>query len=192
MILFSTSLFCSPVNLTQEEKNWIKSHPKIVLGIEKSWAPMIIVNSDGTLSGIDADIVNHLNKTLGTNITFKVGKWDLLDKMLQKKQIDGLSSSSANPKRAKYANFTDSYMEAVKSVFVKKANPLNIHKAEDLAGRSIAIQQGNIFDEKLVSKYPNVKIVYGKDYRSLSDFLILSQNLEVLNKTIQGLCLISC
>ncbi len=165
------------VYLTPEEKQWIADHPKIVLGIEESWAPMVIKNSDGTFSGIDADTVTYLNKILGTDITFKVGKWSILDEMFKRKELDGLSSSSNNPKRATYANFTNHYTTIIKSIFVKKGNTINIRKPEDLSGKKVAVQEGNFFDEKLVQQYQNTKIVYGKNYQTLAN-LVLSKKAD--------------
>ena len=54
----------------------------------------------------------------------------------------------------------------------KKGNPKHILKPKDLSGKTVAVQEGNLFDEKLLSKYANVKIVYAKDYRALSDMVI--------------------
>ncbi len=146
----------SNIQLTPEEQTWIKAHPKIVFALDQNWEPLIIRNSDGSQSGMDSDTVALLNTLLGTHIVLETGKWPELVAKLEKRQIDGLSSSAVHAERRAFANFTDAYTSFQKVIYVKKDNPTRIFSHEDLAGKRIAYQEGNLYEEKSVDAYPGV------------------------------------
>jgi len=147
------------VTLSDEEQAWLQAQPKIVLGVGETWRPWIIKNPDGSFSGIDADIVELLNRRLGTNITFEVGQWSDMVEKLKNKEIDGLSSSAVHDERRSFALFTDHYTSHFKMAFVRSDNPMNITSPEDLVGKRIAMHKGNLFIEKLLSVYPDVTLL---------------------------------
>ena len=47
------------VELTEEERAWLKAHPDITLGYTDAFEPEIIVNPDGTYSGLVAEDRNQ-------------------------------------------------------------------------------------------------------------------------------------
>ena len=47
------------VELTEEERVWLKAHPDITLGYTDAFEPEIIVNPDGTYSGLVAEDRNQ-------------------------------------------------------------------------------------------------------------------------------------
>ena len=74
----------NPLGLTTKELAFIQNHPKIVLGTDKSWKPYVISNSDGSVSGYDADILALINKASGANFVLRTGEWA----DMQKKNAD--------------------------------------------------------------------------------------------------------
>ena len=80
-----------PIHLSKKEKDFLKSHPVIKLGIDGTWAPHIIVGKDGKLSGHTVDILNHINRSTGANIQLVIGKWAELTKQTKNLEIDGLA-----------------------------------------------------------------------------------------------------
>jgi ABC-type nitrate/sulfonate/bicarbonate transport system substrate-binding protein len=74
------------INLTKEEKEFIKNHPTIVLGTGDSWAPYSIKNSDGSISGYDNDILTLINKSTGANFVQQLGDWSEIQKMQKQKK----------------------------------------------------------------------------------------------------------
>jgi len=152
--------------LTQYEKAWIASHPKIVFGVDGGWAPFIIKNSDGSYSGIDVDTVQRLNAILGINISFVTGKWADLVEKLKNRSIDGLSASAAHTERSEFSNFTNNYSTQRKYIYVKSDNPGHLKSDKDLAGKRIAYQKGNLFDEKTLKGMSAVVAVPVKNFQN--------------------------
>ena len=95
LIIFISLLNASPiekVHLTLKEQEFIKKHPKIVLGTGNNWEPYAIQNSDGSISGYDHDILSKINEVTGANFVQVTGKWSDIQKMAKAKKVDGLST----------------------------------------------------------------------------------------------------
>ncbi len=149
----------NPLGLTAKELAFIQNHPKIVLGTDKSWKPYVISNSDGSVSGYDADILALINKASGANFVLRTGEWADMQKKMQTKEIDGLSTGSIQEKRKKYLNFSDIYIAMQKMVITSKENPKNIRSLKDLEGKTIAIHRSNAVDKKVVQRFPRSKVL---------------------------------
>ena len=165
-ILLFTNLFGNnnhnnifEVNLTQEEKSWLKSNPTITLGSEEQWSPYIIKNNDGTISGYDQDILNLVNKNTGANFKIIAGSWAEMLNSAKKKEIDGLSTSAIHESREEYFNFSRIYISSRKIILIANNNPKNITSLDDLKGKRIAYQKGNLFDKNLAFKYVDSTLV---------------------------------
>jgi len=96
------------IDLTQEEKDFIKDHPNIVLGSSSEFSPYVIVENDGEIVGFDADVLNEINHLTGMNFSLKVGNWKQMQDEAKNSIIDGLSTGIVTKERAKYLNFTAS------------------------------------------------------------------------------------
>ena len=158
----------SPIKLTQKEKLFIQTHPKIILGTEKRWEPLVIVGDDGKITGYDADVLALINNASGANFTLKAGDWAEMIQEAKSKTIDGLSSSGIHAERKSYLNFSDIYIDMQKMILVSKRNPKNILTEKDLNGKTIAVHASNLVDVKIAQKIPNAKIL---KFKNLKDVL---------------------
>ena len=149
----------SPLELTPEERAWIAAHPRIVLGIDQDWAPLILKKPDGGFAGIDGDMVARLNAMLGTRITFETGRWADMVEKLKTRQIDGLSSAVVREERRAFADFTQSYLSHEKFLYASSERAATIRTVEDLAGKRIGYQSGNLLEQKNLASVPNVRAI---------------------------------
>ncbi|WP_051676901.1 transporter substrate-binding domain-containing diguanylate cyclase [Maridesulfovibrio frigidus] len=149
----------SGVELTKEEAAFIIAHPEIKLGTEKDWEPHVILNQDGSISGIDADILSRINKATGANFQLEAGNWVEMQERAKAGLIDGLSTGAVHEERKEYLNFSDSYMGIQKMLLVSLGNPKNIKSNEDLKGKVLAVHKGNMVDEKLARTIDGLRII---------------------------------
>lgn len=97
-----------------------------------------------TLEGFDIDLGNALAKELGLKIQFANTKFDSIITGIQGNRYDvALSSMTDNTARQAKVDFVD-YFTAGTSILVKKGNPQNIHKLEDLCGKQVALESGTV------------------------------------------------
>jgi len=69
------------IELTSEEKIFIKQHPTIIFGADYNWPPYDFIDSKGHHTGIAADFLHLISQKSG--LQFQV-KPDIWDKTLQK------------------------------------------------------------------------------------------------------------
>ncbi len=163
------------VSLSQKEKKFIKNHPKIILGTEKSWEPYVIQNSDGTISGYDNDILTKINRATGANFVQQLGDWSKMQELAKEKKIDGLSTLTITNRRKEFLNFSNIYISLQKMVMVKQRNPLNIRTTPDLDGKTIVIHKGNVADEKASKQFKNSKIIYANTPKEMLEEVIYGE-----------------
>jgi len=146
------------VSLTLEEKEFIKSHPKIVLGVGM-WEPYAIQKDDGTVTGYDAEVLNLINKVSGANFKLITGNWAKMRVRARTKEIDGLSNTITTKEREKYFNPSNTYVTVQKLIFTTRENPSNIHSVKDLEGKKIGIHKSNILENRIAKRFTKSTIV---------------------------------
>jgi PAS domain S-box-containing protein len=154
---FPLSLFAEPtLNLTKEEKKWIKQHPTIIFGSDSDWFPYIRSDSKGNISGIEVDLIKSINKIAGINIQLKTGRWvDILEQAKDKK-IAGLAVSVAHEERKEHFIFSDELYRIYK--YILSNNP-QIKTMKDLEGKRVSYQKGNMLEENLVKNIKDIILV---------------------------------
>lgn len=155
----NTATLVDKVKLTPKEKEFLKKHPKVVLGTSTGWEPYSIENEDGTITGFEADLLQAINEVTGANFMLELGDWETMQQRAKKREIDGLATLIQTKEREEFLNFSDSYESLRKTILVKRGNPLNIRSIKDLEGKTIAIHRGNKSDENLAASINNVKIL---------------------------------
>ena len=137
--------------LTAEERAWLETHSDITLGYTDTFEPEVIVDPDGSLRGIQVDILDELNRRLGTSIRLSIDPVSDLIEKAQKKEIDGILS--IHPDYADKLGLlkTRSYFTGYPAVFSLRNVPFN--SPSDLAGKRVAIIDAVFFSEQIVEQY---------------------------------------
>ncbi|MCH5372559.1 MAG: transporter substrate-binding domain-containing protein, partial [Planctomycetes bacterium] len=68
--------------------------------------------------------------------------------------------------------FTDPYTQIGKGIYVRAGNPLAIHAAEDLAGKRVGYERGNLYDQKLLRAIDGVTPVVRENNDGLVEELV--------------------
>ena len=159
IIFFTTILNATSITLTQEEKEFIKSHPIITLGTDKGWEPYSIENADGTISGYDVDVLNLINNLTGSNFVIKRGNWKELNQEVKDKKIEGLSTGVINDEKSKYLVFSKTYLVLTKMIFTNINKKVPITTLEDLEGKVFAIYKSNAVANKIANSIKGIKLL---------------------------------
>ncbi|MFK5891984.1 MAG: transporter substrate-binding domain-containing protein [Pseudomonadota bacterium] len=181
------------INLTAAEKSFIKTHPEITLASGQSFEPFTILNSDGSISGFDVDIMKLITKKTELKVKFALGNWSQMQEKAKQRQLDGLSSVVITEQRKLKYNFSIPYFKYYMFAIVKKGNPQSIHKISDLNGKRIALQSGNMgFEKKAQELGVNIEFVYFDTIHELIkavvakevDFTILDETANYIAQSV--------
>ena len=162
LIVFASSLYADTNTekvsiLTEQEQSWIKTHPHIVVGGSKDWAPFNFVAENGNYSGIANDYLNLIAKKTGLNFTVSIDQWSNNLQKIRDKQIDILPAVYYTEERSQYLSYSTPYFEMLDYFFIR--DDLNVETLADLDGKRVAIPK-KYAHEKLLKKYfPNIHII---------------------------------
>jgi len=147
------------IELTEEEKTFLQSHPVIQLGTDETWEPFVSRGTDGILRGVDVDFIRYINESTGSNIQLVTGRWADIVKKAKNREIDGLVTSAPLKAREPFFNFSDVYVSEFMIVIIPFDSPLKIKNLSDLSGKTVAIQKANEAYAALLKLYPAIKVM---------------------------------
>ena len=164
--LFTVPAFCqdfaqlsqtSKLQLSENEKAWLKANPVLSLGVDENFPPFEFIDKAGKFQGIAADIIDLVVKRLGLELKVVHNKkWgDTLDEV-KKGKVDAMSVIAATESRKKDFSFTQPYIK-FKQVFVTRSDYPEVNNIADFKGKTIAVSQGFAEVEQLKKRYPDIK-----------------------------------
>lgn len=128
---------------------------KLIVGTEAGFAPYEYMDGDQVV-GIDMDIAKAIAEDMGKELEIKNMDFDGALIAVQNGKVDLVAAGvSIDPEREKVMDFSKEYVNSTEVVVVNKENP-TVAGIDDLNGKIVAVQQGNIADF-WVSNEENVK-----------------------------------
>ncbi|MBF0370302.1 MAG: transporter substrate-binding domain-containing protein [Magnetococcales bacterium] len=145
--------------LTEEENAWLARHREIPIGVDGAWPPIDFLDSQGAYNGIAADFLKILEQRLG--ITFQTNPGPTFKEMLNRVMTGKLKVGipiSLKKERAEHLHFTEPFFD-VRYTITTREGIEDISGLNDLAGRSVAVEDGYFLMGKLKEEHPSIKIV---------------------------------
>ena len=119
-----------------------------ILGLDDSFPPMGFRDEDNNIVGFDIDVAKKVAEKLGVEFVAQPISWDAKELELNSGNIDCIwNGMSITPEREASMAMTWPYLNN-QMVFYVKADS-GIKAAEDLAGKSVAVQNGSYAEELL-------------------------------------------
>ncbi|MFA6290289.1 MAG: transporter substrate-binding domain-containing protein [Victivallales bacterium] len=127
--------------LTDSEKEWIKQHPVIRLGVDSPSYFRGAIDNEGNYVGVGADYMRLLEKRIGVSFKTESGltRKQVSDK-LKKRELDVVTMVSWSSEKEAYLNFTDSLAE-MRNIIIVRKNNTRIRSIFDLAGKTVSINR---------------------------------------------------
>ena len=148
----------SKLDMTEEERQWLRSHPRIVVRADRYWPPYTFVDDNGDAQGLSNDILNLLAERLGIKIERVYDDWSTALRKIESRQVDVLNDIAITPDRERYILYTEPYISPKYAVFTRKdSTPIN--SMSDLAEKTIVVENRFRMHELLQSDYPKIKLL---------------------------------
>lgn len=118
---------------------------KLIVGTEAGFAPYEYMEGNDVV-GIDMDIAKAIADSMGKELEIKNMAFDGALLAVQNGTIDFVAAGvSVDEERQKVMDFSTDYVDSTEVVVVNKENPM-VASVEDLAGKVVGVQLGNIAD----------------------------------------------
>lgn len=147
------------LQLTQEQKQWLLEHPRIIVGMDPDYAPYEWVDKDGNHIGVVVDYMRELEKILGVHFEIVKNKsWEELLGLAKKGELDMLTSIVKTPERSKYLTFSEAYHDAP-TIIVDNGKGAFIGSLKQLSHKKVVVEKDYFMAEFINNKYPNILLV---------------------------------
>jgi ABC-type amino acid transport substrate-binding protein len=123
------------VYLTDTEKEWIREHPVITVGMDPYWAPFEFRDEDGVYHGMMKDYLNYIEGKTGLKFeVIDAESWDELYKKAAQKEIDMLSGVVKTSVRKNDLIFTEPYHTYPVTFYALDGTPI-VRNLSELPGK---------------------------------------------------------
>ena len=147
------------LQLTAREEQWLAQHPVVRVVVSETLAPLTFFDAHGNFRGITADLLEMIR--LSTGLRFEIQRAHGLNTMIQRVkqgETDIISAISPTASRESTLQFTRPYLVNSFVLLTAKGRqaPASL---EQLAGKKLALSQGNPLTDYLRSQYPRITLV---------------------------------
>ncbi|OSM00274.1 putative multi-sensor hybrid histidine kinase [Magnetofaba australis IT-1] len=145
------------IQLTNDERDWLKQHPVLTAHNELNWPPFNFNKGDQPL-GYSIDMMDMVARNLGVKVKYLHGpSWAEFLQMTRRGELDVLLNVVKTPEREDSLAFTTPYLNAKSAIYVRSARD-DIRSLADLNGKKVAIPKGFFFEEIVRAHYPLIQI----------------------------------
>jgi len=152
--------------LSESQRDFLAAHPVLRVGVDSFWPPFQFA-LDGQATGYSVDLIRRLAEDLGVRLEFvpNPSLSELLG-MLDRHEVDVLTSLYVNPERSRRFLFTQPYLSTHLAIFTRD-DPDAPTSFADLTGHRVAMQRNDgaipIIDQQL----PNALVLYEDEVDAL-------------------------
>ncbi|MDD7987389.1 transporter substrate-binding domain-containing protein [Lentisphaera marina] len=152
------------LDLSAEEKAWLKEHPVLRVSNELDWAPYDF-NVKGQAQGYSVGYIKLLADRLGVELQFINGySWKQLLKMSFEKKIDIIHPISYSPEREEFLHYTQAYLETVNTLAIR-SDETQIKLLGDMNGKTLAMVEDYVTVEPVIKNFPKINYMMVKTAR---------------------------
>ncbi|MDD5229194.1 MAG: EAL domain-containing protein [Methylococcales bacterium] len=154
-----------PLHLTDAEREWLKAHPIIRVGIDPHFAPYEWLDEKNDYVGLSADYLHQVENQLG--IKFEIVKSTSFAEtifMSENGELDMIADVNKTPNREQYLNFTEPYISNPIIIVDNNTNSF-IGGLTQLSGKRLAIEKGYFTGELIAHDYPKIEIISTENER---------------------------
>lgn len=147
----------SSMNLTTEERAWLRTKPEIFIGNLNDWPPFDFTE-DGKSMGFSIDLVDLVAKKIGFTPKYVNGfTWVELIEKFKAGEIDVMPAIFVTEERKIHFAFTSGYFSQP-SVIVVRADNDGIKSLGDLSGKRLAAIRGFAITDIMAEKHPDIEL----------------------------------
>jgi ABC-type amino acid transport substrate-binding protein len=145
------------IKLTEQEQQWISTHPNVRVGNEEDWPPYVF-SVNGQPQGYSIDLIRLMAKKTGLKLEFVKGyAWDELLQKTKAGKIDVLPALWKTVEREHYLNYTDTYHTDTNVLILRKGSAFSLK--DGFGGKVLAIVRGYAISESIKMQYPDVLLL---------------------------------
>ncbi|MDU1444053.1 MAG: transporter substrate-binding domain-containing protein [Clostridium cochlearium] len=171
----------------QKKQNYKKEYDYSLIKVagDYNFPPFEYISDNKNYTGFNVDIIRAVSLTCGLEVQFYPMDWDEACKKLKNGEIDLIQGMKKTQEREKEYDFSKPYFQNNQSIFILNEN-LDISKYEDLKGKKVALQKGDVAINNLKA-LGNVEVVFTKDQEDALKILLNKSVDAYIGNTVTGI-----
>lgn len=148
------------LSLSQEESEWLATHPVIRLGIDSNYGPYSFIDENGQLQGVVRDFLTHIERTL--NLRFEIISnlsWPQLMEAVQQHRIDAVATVVRLPERDAFLEFSRIYLPTP-LVIMTRNDARQLRSLKELPDLRLILVEGYSSSKQVMNQYPEIRPIY--------------------------------
>ena len=132
----------------------------VTMCVDPDWLPYESLDEEGNHIGLVAEYISLLQARMGIAIqVVKTKSWQESQQYYRENKCDIVSALNATKERARYLAFTEPYLSSPAVLVLNENNQLD-GLLSDLGGKTLSMVPGYVYEAKLRTDYPDIKIVH--------------------------------
>ena len=129
--------YASSLNLTKEEKEYLKTNPIVSIGSIDSYSPFSFIKNNVKV-GLSQDLLEIISEKTGIQFRKVGGTWPEVYTKFKIGELDMISELSYRKDRLSFTNYTNPYYEIPIGIFTKKSSSNHLD-LDSLKGKRVGI-----------------------------------------------------
>ena len=122
-----------------------------------NYPPFEFVNENGKPDGFDNDLIQAIAQDVNLELEYESGLWLDIRKALEDGCVHALTGMNNSIEREKLVDFTNPILINSHALFVRKGS--SIKSLNDIRGKDVIIQKGDIAYEKIINEGWDVNVI---------------------------------
>ncbi|MCP5452668.1 MAG: transporter substrate-binding domain-containing protein [Spirochaetaceae bacterium] len=156
----------------------------IEAGGDWDYAPFEFIDQSGYPAGFNVDVMRAIGDEIGVSFDIRLSSWAEARARIERGDVDMLLGMYKSPERAKAVDFSSPHFYNVYGLFARESS--DIRGADDLAGRRIAVQDGDRGHDYALESGLGSSVVVLRDWRELFDAILRDEADCAVASTLQG------
>lgn len=152
---------------------------------DRAFPPFEYVTDTGAYQGFNVDLMNAVGIELGLQIEFVPMHWADALEALNNGDICAIQGMTRTPAREPLYLFSDAYLTYSNAIFVP-VGEYGIASLDDLAGRTVAVQQGDAAQE-VATQIAGATVVMAADHASALNMLVTGEADAFIGNKLSGM-----
>lgn len=166
----------------------VKQRGTLRIALEGTFPPFDYQDKSGKLVGFEVDLADALAKRMGVKPEFMPTKWDGILAGLDAGRYDVIMNQvTMTPERLKKYDFSQPYTISGQQLIVRKDEQAKITKPADLAGKSVGVGLGTVYEAWLKKNVPQANVkTYDDDPTKYQDLRVGRTDAVVADRLVSG------
>lgn len=141
------------LDLTSEEKAWLKNNPIITIGEAPTFEPLLIEQDNGRITGIIPDLYDEISHRTGLTFKYVSNNWQDTISTLKNKELDVIGVMNSGIAQSNKFISIKSPFNLYTTAFAKKNSGIILNQDEDIDGLRIVYTKDTLYVERYLKSF---------------------------------------